>query len=114
MTKRILIIDDEVVIAFDIQWVLSQAGFDQPEIRTTVKSALETIASSAFDAAILDANLNGESAEPIAEALNKRGIPFIGLSGYAPDQRPPAFTAAPFLAKPFTAEDLIAELQALT
>lgn len=109
--KRVLIIDDEVLIAFDIQWVLSQAGYEVSEIRTNVGDALESIAKSDFDIAILDANLNGESAEPVAAALARRGIPFVGLSGYSADQRPPSFTGVPFLAKPFLADDLIAELK---
>jgi DNA-binding response OmpR family regulator len=112
--KRVLIIDDEVLIAFDIQWALSQAGYEVAEIRTTVGDALASIARTDFDIAVLDANLNGESAEPVATALAERGIPFLGLSGYSPGQQPPSFGDAPFLAKPFRADDLIAKLQFLT
>lgn len=111
--KRVLIVDDEVLIAFDIQWALTQAGFEVAEIRTTVKEALASIAKAQFDIAILDANLNGESAEPVAVALAERGIPFLGLSGYLPGQQPPSFGNAPFLEKPFRVDDLIARLQFL-
>lgn len=112
-TKRVLIIDDEVLIAFDIEWVLSQAGYDVAAIRTTVGDALKSIASIEFDIAILDANLNGESAEPVAAELAKRGIPFLGLSGYSSTQRPSSFAGAPFLAKPFLADELVATLKHL-
>ena len=63
---------EEVLIASDIQWVLSQAGYEVAEIRTTVSDALESIARARFDIAILDANLNGESAEPVAAELSRR------------------------------------------
>lgn len=111
---RVLIVDDEVLIAFDIQWALTQAGFEVAEIRTTVAEALASIARTRFDIAVLDANLHGESAEPVAAALAERGIPFLGLSGYLPGQQPPSFGGAPFLEKPFRADDLIAQLRFLT
>ena len=52
------------------------------------------------NAAVLDANLNGISAAPIAVALVARGLPFLVLSGYAPDQHHEALQAGLCLQKP--------------
>ena len=58
-------------------------------------------ATAAFDAAIVDANLAGVSASPLASALTARGLPFIVLSGYSSNQLQGLFLGALFIQKPF-------------
>ena len=52
------------------------------------------------DAAILDLNLGGEKAYPIAEALEARGVPFLFTTGYDAADMPPAWRHVPRLEKP--------------
>jgi DNA-binding response OmpR family regulator len=80
---RILIIEDEPIIALDLQDTLVEAGFTVIGVAGRLENALEFIADTVFDAAIVDANLGGISASPAALALAARGLPFIVLSGYS-------------------------------
>lgn len=111
---RVLIVEDESIIAMDIEAILRSGGFEAAGIAATIERALEFVGESRFDCAILDANLGGKSAEPVARALASKRIPFVGVSGYARHQRPPAFLKAPFLTKPFSASDLLREVDAAT
>lgn len=97
---RILIVEDEPIIAMDLRWVLTEAGFEIAGVTGNLAKAMSIVESGLFDAAVLDANLAGVSAAPIAVALVARGLPFLVLSGYAPEQQPGAFRAGRHLQKP--------------
>ena len=97
---RILIVDDEPVIAMDLEYMLVEAGFIIAGVTGNLQRALSLVESGICDAAVLDANLNGLSAAPIAVALVARGLPFLVLSGYAPEQQHEALRAGRCLQKP--------------
>lgn len=110
---RVLVVEDEALIALEIDTILSEAGLAVAGPVSSVRDALDLIAKGNVDAAVLDVNLGRETSEPIAEELNRRTVPFIAVSGYASDQRPSSMSDAPFLAKPFRARDLIACIRQL-
>ena len=110
---RILIVEDEYLIACGEATALRQAGCDVVGMAGTVPRALKLLDDKGCDAVVLDANLHGESAEPVAAAMRERGIPYLVLSGYAKNQQTGALADAPFLAKPCKAADLVAAVQAL-
>ena len=60
---------------------------------------------------MLDINLGKETSELVALELKECGRPFVTLSGYTPEQYPPAFHGAPALAKPLRPEVLVAEVR---
>ena len=62
---------------------------------------------------MLDINLGGETSEAVALKLIESEIPFVTLSGYAPEQIPPAFKGSSAQSKPFRPEFLIGELKRL-
>ena len=97
---RILIVEDEPLIALELEEFLIEAGF-RVAIAGKLEKALALIESAAFDAAIVDANLAGVSASPLASALTARGLPFIVLSGYSSNQLQGLFLGALFIQKPF-------------
>lgn len=97
---RILVVDDEPVIAMELEYMLVEAGFTIAGVTGNLQTALSLVESGICDAAILDANLNGVSATPIAVALVARGLPVLVLSGYAPDQQHEALRAGRWLQKP--------------
>jgi hypothetical protein len=80
--RRILIAEDEPMLAITLQELLIGAGFEIAGVAGKVEKAVALIESDACDAAILDANLSGVIASPVALALAARGLPFIMLSGY--------------------------------
>ena len=110
---RILIVEDEYLIASGAASALKQAGCEVVGMAPSVSKALRLFNDHGCDAAVLDANLNGESAEPVAVALRLSGVPYLVLSGYSTDQRTGALADGPFLAKPYRAADLVASVQAL-
>jgi CheY-like chemotaxis protein len=109
--QRILVVEDEPVLAFALEEALIEAGFAIAGVAARLVEALAIIASGVCDAAVLDANLAGVDAGPAASALVARGLPFIVLSGYAPDQQGGAFSQAVRLDKPCRSELVIRTLR---
>ena len=106
MPPRILIVEDEPILAFALEEYLKSAGFAIAGVAGRLPAALSAIAGLVFDAAVLDANLAGVSAAPAAEALTARGVPFVVVSGYLPEQQQGAFSGGPRLQKPCRPEEL--------
>jgi DNA-binding NtrC family response regulator len=77
---RILIADDEFVIASDLEFVLQNVGA-RVQIAGTLADALTLATNEELDAALLDARLGSESSLQVAEALAARQIPFLFFSG---------------------------------
>lgn len=110
MTK-ILVVEDEPLIALALAADLETAGFQVLGPVGTADGARALIAREGCDGAVLDVNLHGESSESVADALSARGTPFVSLSGYSREQRPPAFKGSPSLLKPVQTELLISVLR---
>lgn len=110
---RVLIVEDEPIIALGIEDVLIDAGFQIAGVTGKIEGALEVIGRGGCDAAIVDANLAGVNTIPLAEALTQRGLPFIVMSGYSQEQMPSELAKAPFLQKPCRPVLLIKTLNAL-
>jgi DNA-binding response OmpR family regulator len=106
--KRILVVEDEFLIALDIAGTLEQAGLAVIGPVANVGDALSAIAREPIDGALLDAHLVGEPAGRIADALIARRIPFAFVSGYGREHLPDAHRNAPLVKKPFTGHDLLA------
>ena len=110
---RVLIVEDEAMIALSLEDVLVDAGFQIAGVVGKLDKALALIESGACDVAIVDANLAGVSASPAAIALAARGLPFIVNSGYSPEQMDGLFPGALFIQKPCRPDLLIETLDAL-
>jgi DNA-binding response OmpR family regulator len=111
--SRILIIEDEAILALILEEFLIDAGFEIAGVAGRLETALALIERGVSDAAILDANLAGVSSGPAAVALSARGVPFIVVSGYLPEQQPSSFSGALCLQKPCRPADLIQALRGL-
>ena len=112
-TVRVLIVEDEPIIALGLEDVLIDAGFQIAGVAGELKKALSLVESAICDVAIVDANLAGVSASPVAIALAARGLPFIVLSGYSPEQMQGVFPGALFIQKPCRSELLLETLNTL-
>ncbi len=105
--RRILVVEDEFLIALDISGVLEQAGYAVVGPAATTAEALGAIAGDVIYGALIDVNLGGESVGSVADALTRRGIPFAFVSGYGRDRLPADYQQAPLVRKPFTGKDLL-------
>jgi CheY-like chemotaxis protein len=80
---HILVVEDEFLIAMSLQDVLETAGSVVVGPVSSVEKAIATIESEVrIDAAVLDVNLGGKVAYPVADLLIARKIPFVFTSGY--------------------------------
>ncbi|MBC7740052.1 MAG: PAS domain-containing protein [Candidatus Saccharibacteria bacterium] len=109
--RRVLVVDDEPLIAMVLGLTLSEAGYVVIGPANSVAQALALLAQSGCDAAVLDVNLGRETSEPVARELMKLGTPFVSLSGYSREQLPKMMQTAPLLGKPVSSEVLIAEIE---
>ena len=97
--KRVLVVEDEMLVAMQIEDMLSDLGCRSITLAATVESALESLAENMFDLAMLDVNLDGTRSFAVAEALSDRHIPFAFATGYGANER---FGDRPVLNKPFS------------
>ena len=110
--KRVLVVEDEFLIALDIESILESAGIEV-KTATRVDQALGLIKSDGpFDAAVLDLKLDRETSVAVAELLQANSVPFVFLTGAAGDASPVAqFANAPVVGKPFDSETLFSALK---
>ena len=105
--RHILIVEDEMLIAFALSDMVTELGCTSVLAARIVK-AIELVMTQPFDAAILDMNLAGEASYPIAEALVKRRIPFVIATGYGTEGIEADYRDRPMLPKPY----FVAQVQA--
>jgi CheY-like chemotaxis protein len=111
--KRFLVLDDEFLIALDIQQILESAGVAHVACTGNAADALKAIeAAQNFDLAVLDYRLTGTTSSlDVAGALVKAGIPFVFLTGMRGDkQMKQQYPDAPVVEKPYDAKLLIAAI----
>ncbi|RPD84570.1 response regulator [Luteimonas sp. 100069] len=108
---KILVVEDESILAMLLEDFLSDLGYAMPAIASTVASALAILDTHDIDFAILDINLGGEQSFPIADSLLERGIPFIFMSGYGAAGVPVRLKSIHTLQKPYGADALKQALQ---
>jgi CheY-like chemotaxis protein len=108
--RSILVVEDETLIALDLERVLKEAGCIVIGPVSTVPDAMSRIAGVAIDAAVLDVNIHAEKSLPIMDVLVAGNVPFVIVSGYARETLPVRFQGKPYLGKPFGYMDLVLAL----
>jgi CheY-like chemotaxis protein len=99
--RRILLVEDEYLIAFDVASLLESKGAEVIGPAASVHEALGLLETGARpDAAVLDINLGDERVFPVAEELQAANVPFVFLSGYDARVVPGRYTAVPCCTKP--------------
>jgi CheY-like chemotaxis protein len=106
MTLRVLVVEDEMTIAFMIEDMLVDLGHEVVEIAMRLPEAMTAAQSLDIDFAILDVNLDGHRSFPVADILIARNIPFAFATGYGAAGIDEPYRATSVLAKPFLAKDL--------
>ena len=103
---RVLLAEDEALVGMLVRDILEELGCMVTGPISDLHDAQQIAKSGPFDAAVLDVNLGGSFAYPVAEALQARGLPFIFLTGYAQDIIHERFSTAAILRKPIEREAL--------
>lgn len=105
--NRVLMVEDSGLIAMEARSSLLELGVSDVALATTVREATALLDGSAFDLAILDYNLAGETSEPLARRLAAQGTPFAIASGdEASADQFNALGAAWVIVKPYSQADL--------
>jgi CheY-like chemotaxis protein len=104
--RRILIVEDEMMIAMMIEDFLQELGWDVVGSAGGTERALAMARTTDIDAAILDVNLNGRDTFGVADILRERHIPFVFATGYGADGVADRFRGVPTLTKPFQRDEL--------
>ena len=101
--RHILVVEDEYAIAVDIVFSFQEAGAKIVGPAATVDDALKLVKDEPrIDCAVIDLNLRGEMAFPVADALAERGVPYIFATGYDPSVVPPRHANVTLCEKPIT------------
>ncbi|MFC7739055.1 hypothetical protein ACFQX4_25470 [Roseomonas sp. GCM10028921] len=111
---RILLVEDEYVIADEMTGWLRRAGAEVVGPVPSVEQALDLIdeAEGALDAAVLDANLGfGETAYPIADRLDELGVPYAFATADVNLISKPSYQSHPRLEKPISQRNLLRVLE---
>jgi two-component SAPR family response regulator len=111
---RILIVEDESILAMDLENRLKGEGCEVIGLVSREAKALDLLERDRPDAVVLDLNLNGKLPSDLVDALVAQQIPFVIVTGYSKRQfDSPALQGAPRLDKPIKTEDLVRALSDL-
>jgi CheY-like chemotaxis protein len=114
LRKRILVVEDQYLIAMELDSMLRELGFEVVGPACRLRQAMDILQrDDEIDAAVLDINVAGVLVYPIADVLAERQTPFAFATGYADTILPDRFAGSPFLRKPFTSEQVRALLRGL-
>lgn len=106
---RILVVEDEAIIALEMEALLTQASYDVVACGS-LQSGLKAVEDQPFDAVVLDVNLHGQMSFPLADFLVQKNIPFIFVSGYEVEIVPRQHRRRPFVGKPYLSQKLLTAL----
>jgi len=107
--RRVLIIEDEPVIAMLLETMLEDLGASVAGFARTLDNALAADAARC-DAAVLDIDLRGRKSYPAAERLSRAGVPIVFVTGFTRERPPKALGHAPLLLKPYAIHELAGAL----
>lgn len=111
--RRILIVEDEALVAMLLEDALVDAGCSVIGPAANVDQALALLGTDRPDAAVIDLNLGGETSAPVADALAEIGVPFLVATGYGAEGLPKGHEHVPVLTKPYDPGELTTVLATL-
>ena len=104
MGARVLIVEDEIVVALFLEDLLAEFGYEVAGIASHLDDAMARPAD--YDVAVLDVHLNGRNVFDFADRLAACGTPFVFATGYGVRGIPDRHCARPVLQKPFRPDEL--------
>jgi len=112
MGLKVLVVEDEAIIAMLLEDMLSELGHDMVASAGNIEDARAEAAARQIDLAILDVNLGPQSSLPLANDFDARGIPYILATGHGRGGLANEWSAdAVVLQKPFEVSALSAAIQ---
>ena len=112
MGARVLIVEDEIIVALFLEDLLGEFGYEVAGVVSDLDDAMARAPD--YDAAVLDVHLNGRNVFDFADLLAARGTPFVFATGYGERGIPDRHRGRPVLQKPFQPADLKQVLAQIT
>jgi CheY-like chemotaxis protein len=112
-SRRVLVVEDEYLLADEIRRALVSAGFEPVGPFATVREAMATVKNGGhrLASAILDINVRGETIYALADELRQTGVPYTFTTGYDFEVVPELYRDAPRYEKPLDAAALVRSLR---
>jgi two-component sensor histidine kinase len=110
---RVLIAEDELLVALEIEQALLRGGFAIAGFASRAEAAIRIIEAHGCEAAVLDVRLADGTSLATTEVLAKKSIPFVVLTAYPREQLPIELRAVPYLRKPLQPDALVERLRGL-
>ena len=110
---KVMLLEDEAIIAFAVEDMLLDLGCVVVGPALRLDEGLKLATTADIDAAVLDVNINSQRSYPVAEALERRGVPFLFATGYDRDGLEWRGTVPDVIAKPYRRDQLEAALERL-
>ena len=104
-TRRVLIVEDDPVVALMVEDTLQGMGLETL-VNLSLLDAITELETSDIDAALVDMGLRGESAYPIVLALVARNTPFVVISGRDQPELKAEFPQIRIVLKPLRVQEL--------
>ncbi len=113
--QRVLVVEDEALIAMQIEDALHQAGCTVVGPASRIADAFDLLYGEGADAALLDVNVAGDRSFALADILASKGVPFAFVTGFEANSTvPERFHGVPVVAKPFATTELVDAVDRLT
>jgi len=112
--QRILVVEDEFLIAIHIGSILEDDGLQVVGPVGSLMEAIKLASNENLDGALLDINIVGGRIDDVADILARRQVPFMFLTAYGRDHLPKNFSDATLVAKPFSDLNLLEEVHNIT
>jgi DNA-binding NtrC family response regulator len=109
----ILLVEDEALIRMALAAMIEQLGHRVVLEAGTIADAGLYAATGVFDLAILDINIGGYGIDPVADVIERRGLPFFFVTGYGTAHLPSLFRRRPVVEKPVSLDRLKAVIDQL-
>lgn len=110
--ERIFIVEDELIVAFEMSDLLEDLGFDVIGPSIHLEEAKERARNADIDVAILDVNLGaGKTSKPVKDILDERNIPYVFITAYDESQISFIDENDRVMKKPVTSDQLLAALR---
>jgi PAS domain S-box-containing protein len=110
---RVLIVEDEMLVALEVEQTLHRAGFAIAGVASRADEAIRIVEDHGCEAAVMDLRLADGTSSRIAQVLANKSIPFAVLTAYPREQLPEELRSAPYLHKPLQGDALVERLRRL-
>ena len=108
---RVFVVEDEFAVLLLVEDMLTELGCKLAGTASRMPEAINMARTAAFDAAVLDVNINGEVIDPVAEVLATRKVPMVFSTGYGRSGITARWRDHPVLQKPYRLEELAVALR---